>query len=159
MSRLLAPIDSPLLAELMAARDEVNAEADAAPGFRWRLQTEDGNATAGGAFGWGAGDTHGAVVNLTTWASVRALGDFTLSGRHLQVMRRRRQWFQRAVEPMTALWWVPAGHRPGTDDAEARVRHLHRHGSTPEAFTFAAPFTSPDGGASVPGSDDWLCPA
>ncbi len=160
MSRLLAPLDSPLLAEFMAALDEVNAEGDAAPGFRWRLQTEDGNATAVRAFGWDVGDSHGVIVNLTTWASVQALGDFVFSGQHLQVMRRRRQWFQRAVEPMTALWWVPEGYRPSTDDAEARVRHLRRHGPTSEAFTFRTPFPSPSTPhIEVPSSDDWLCPA
>ena len=160
VSRLLAPIDSPVLAEFMAALDEVNAEGDAAPGFRWRLQTEDGNATAVRAFGWDVGDSHGVIVNLTTWASVRALGDFVFSGQHLQVMRRRRQWFQRAVEPMTALWWVPADHRPSTDDAEARVRHLRRHGPTAEAFTFGTPFPSPaNPDVAVSPDDDWLCPA
>jgi hypothetical protein len=160
VSRLLAPIDSPLLAEFMAALDEVNAEGDAAPGFRWRLQTEDGNATAVKAFGWDVGDSHGVIVNLTTWASVQALGDFVFSGKHLHVMRRRRQWFQRAVEPMTALWWVPAAYRPSTDDAEDRVRHLRRHGPTSEAFTFRTPFPSPAAPeVAVRSDDDWLCPA
>lgn len=149
-----------MLADFMAALDEVNAEGDAAPGFRWRLQTEDGNATAVRAFGWDVGDSYGVIVNLTTWASVQALGDFAFSGHHLQVMRRRRKWFQRAVEPMTALWWVPAGHRPSTDDAEACVRNLRRHGPTPQAFTFRTPFPSaaqPD--VAVPSSDEWFCPA
>jgi len=52
VSRLLAPLESPLLSPFMAALDEVNAEGDKAPGFLWRLQTEDGNATAVRAFGW-----------------------------------------------------------------------------------------------------------
>lgn len=100
------------------------------------------------------------IVNLTTWASVQALGDFVFSGRHLQVMRRRRQWFQRAVEPMTALWWVPAGHRPSTDEAEDRVRHLRRHGPTNRAFTFRAAFPSPGQPEEVKRSpDEWFCPA
>jgi hypothetical protein len=160
VARLLAPLDSPQLADFMAALDEVNAEGDAAPGFRWRLQTEDGNATSVQAFGWDVGDSHGVIVNLTTWASVAALADYVFSGRHLQVLRRRRQWFQRAAEPMTALWWVPAGYRPTTDDAEARVRHLRVHGPTPHAFTFRTPFPSPaDPQAAVLPSDDWLCPA
>ena len=34
----------------MAALDPINALADAAPGFVWRLQTEDGDATAIRAF-------------------------------------------------------------------------------------------------------------
>jgi len=28
-----------------------------------------------------------------------------------------------AAEATTALWWVPSGHRPSTDEAEDRVRH------------------------------------
>lgn len=144
----------------MAALDEVNAAGDDAPGFLWRLQTEDGNATSVRAFGWDVGDSHGVVVNLTTWTSVQALAGFVFSGRHLQVMRRRRQWFQRAVEPMTALWWVPAGHRPTTDEAEDRVRHLRQHGPTADAFTFQTPFRAPDQPEAVMRSDDdWLCPA
>jgi hypothetical protein len=48
---LLAQVlDSPRLAGFVAALDPVNAVADAAPGFVWRLQTEDGNATAVRAF-------------------------------------------------------------------------------------------------------------
>ena len=46
VSRLLAPLESPQLAPFMAALDEINAAGDVAPGFLWRLQTEDGNATA-----------------------------------------------------------------------------------------------------------------
>jgi hypothetical protein len=46
IGRMREPLDSPLLAEFVAALDPVNAAADAAPGFAWRLQTEDGNATA-----------------------------------------------------------------------------------------------------------------
>jgi hypothetical protein len=33
------PLDAPLLAEFVAALDPVNASADAAEGFVWRLQT------------------------------------------------------------------------------------------------------------------------
>lgn len=159
VSRLLAPLDSSLLADFVAALDEVNAAGDNAPGFLWRLQTEDGNATAVRAFGWDVGDSYGVIVNLTTWTSVQALADFVFSGRHLEIMRRRRQWFHRAAEPMTALWWAPSGHRPSTDEAEQKVRHLRRHGPTPEAFTFRTPHPQPDQpGHPAPWNDDWLCP-
>jgi hypothetical protein len=66
ISRLLAPLDSPQFADFIAALDEVNAAGECAPGFRWRLQTEDGNATSIRAFEWDAGDSHGVIVNLTT---------------------------------------------------------------------------------------------
>jgi len=56
----------------------------------WRLQTEDGNATAIRAFGWDVDDSHGMIANLTTWASMETLGSFVYSGRHLEITRRRR---------------------------------------------------------------------
>src|SRR5580692_175933 len=52
IGRLREPLDSPRLAGFVAALDPVNAAADAAPGFLWRLQTEDGNATSVRAFEW-----------------------------------------------------------------------------------------------------------
>ncbi|HYB85832.1 MAG TPA: DUF3291 domain-containing protein, partial [Streptosporangiaceae bacterium] len=55
IGRLRAPLDSAQLAGFVAALDPVNALADVAPGFVWRLQTEDGNATAVRAFEWDQG--------------------------------------------------------------------------------------------------------
>jgi Domain of unknown function (DUF3291) len=160
VSRLLAPLDSPLLADFVAALDEVNAAGDRAAGFVWRLQTEDGNATAIRAFEWDAGDSHGVIVNLTVWTSVEALAAFAFSGRHVEIMRRRRTWFARPAEATTALWWVPAGHRPSTAEAEDAVRHLRAHGPTPRAFTFRTPFPAPDGvREAVRYTVDPRCPA
>jgi len=160
VSRLLAPLGSPPLAPFMAALDEVNAEGDTAPGFLWRLQTEDGNATAVKAFGWDVAGSHSVIVNLTTWRSVEALAGFAFSGRHLEIMRRRRQWFHKAAEATTALWWVPSRPRPSTDEAEDRVRQLRRCGPSADSFTFRTPFPAPGQTATdLRSSDDWLCPA
>lgn len=46
IGRLLAPLDSPQIAGFAAALEPVNALADAAPDFIWRLQSEEGDATA-----------------------------------------------------------------------------------------------------------------
>ena len=118
------------LADFIAALDEVNAAGERAPGFRWRLQTEDGNATSIRAFEWDAGDSHGVIVNLTTWASVEDLAAFVFGAVHTPIMRRRRQWFAKVAVATTTLWWVPAGHRPTTGEAEDRLRHLRLHGPT-----------------------------
>ena len=45
VARLKAPIDSPLLAGFVARLDEINALADTAEGFVWRLQSPEGEAT------------------------------------------------------------------------------------------------------------------
>ena len=72
IGRMLAPLDSPQLADFVAALDPVNAAADAAPGFVWRLQTEDGNATAVQAFEWDRAGMAGVLVNMSVWESVEA---------------------------------------------------------------------------------------
>jgi hypothetical protein len=59
-----------------------------------------------------------------------------------------------------ALWWVPAGHIPGVDEAKKRLAHLAAHGPTEFAFTFQNVF-QPDEGFQQ--AIDWSsfrpCPA
>jgi hypothetical protein len=130
------PLDAPLLADFMSALARVNARADCAAGFVWRMQTEDGDATSVRGFG---GDRL-LIINLTVWESVAALRDFVYGDReHLAVLRRRREWFAR-VDVHTALWWVPVGHRPTVAEAEQRLEHLRSSGPTPHAFAFAEHF-------------------
>ena len=46
VARLVAPLDSAELAGVVEALEPVNAVADAAPGFVWRLQDDEGDATS-----------------------------------------------------------------------------------------------------------------
>ncbi|MFZ4510715.1 MAG: DUF3291 domain-containing protein [Candidatus Nanopelagicales bacterium] len=134
IARLREPLDSPTLADFVAALDPVNAEAEAAPGFLWRLQSDEGNATSIRAFEWDEADSAGVIVNLSTWESPEALRAYIFAGLHRQVLKRRREWFHHVAEATTALWWVPEGHHPGTDEAESRVRTLREFGPSAEAF-------------------------
>ena len=138
ISRLLAPLDSELLADFVAGLEPVNAVADSAPGFVWRLQTEDGDATAIRVF-----DDAELIVNLTVWTDLPSLGDFVYGTDHSAIMRGRRRWFARPTEAMTALWWVPAGTVPTPADAEQKLRLLRRLGPTSDAFTLRIPFPPP----------------
>ena len=151
---LAAPIDSPRLAEFVARLEPVNALADGWPGFVWRLQTEDGDATAIRAF-----DDDRVIVNMSVWESVEALGEFVYRSGHLQVLRRRREWFEPLTTPSLAMWWIRAGTTPTVDEAKRRLDALDHRGPTPEAFTFKAPFGPPDSGVDVERDDRWFCPA
>jgi heme-degrading monooxygenase HmoA len=159
IGRLRAPLDSAELADFVAALDPVNAAADAAPGFMWRLQTEDGDATAVRAFEWDAAGSAGVIVNMSVWESPEALAAFVYSDVHRRVLARRRQWFERMTEAYTALWWIPRGTVPDTADAEDRVRRLRAHGPAAGAFTLRVLFPPPGGdGAPRAGREDWTCP-
>jgi hypothetical protein len=137
IGRLVAPVDSPVVADFVALLDPVNAIADASEGFVWRLQTEEGNATALHIY-----DDETLFVNMSVWESKEALWNFVYSGNHLAVMRRRREWFTR-IEQFMCLWWVPARHLPDIPEAEERLSHLRDHGPTTTAFTFKSDFPPP----------------
>lgn len=138
IARVLAPMDSPQLAEFMAGLEPINALADDTPGFVWRLQTDDGDATAIRPY-----DDERIMVNMSVWESVEALSDFAYRTEHRDYLRRRREWFDRVDGPFLVLWWVPAGHIPTVDEAKERLDLLERNGPTPDAFTFRTRFPSP----------------
>ncbi len=135
--------------------DPVNAVADRTPGFVWRLQTEDGDATAIRPF-----DDERIIVNMSVWESIEALWRFVYDGSHLEVMRRRREWFPRLAEAHLALWWIPAGSIPTAEDIRDRVEHLRAQGPTPYAFTFKQHFPPPSASSREAILDDRdPCPA
>jgi hypothetical protein len=151
------PLTEPELDWFTEGLEPVNAVADAAPGFRWRLQTEDGDATAIRAFG-----DDRLIVNLSVWASLEDLADFAYRDpAHRAVLRRRRDGFRRLGRAHQVLWWVPAGHRPTVVEAEQRLEHLREHGPTLWAFTFQSPFAAPDSpeNSAMAADPEWFCRA
>jgi uncharacterized protein DUF3291 len=131
------PLDSELLSDFVAALDPVNAAADAAPGFVWRLQTEEGDSTEVRGFG-----DDRIIINMTVWESIEALRAFVYTdASHRSVLRRRKEWFESLAEAHYVLWWVPAGHRPTIAEAEQRLDLLRAQGPTPDAFTLRETFS------------------
>ena len=139
VARALAPLDSPQLAPFMARLDEVNALAERAPGFRWRLQGESGNATELRVW-----DDPLVIVNLTVWESIDHLHAFTYRSDHKTVFARRFDWFERLDRPSAVLWWQRAGTTPLLDDALRRLELLASRGPSPDAFTFKQRFPAPE---------------
>ncbi|MEU7495689.1 DUF3291 domain-containing protein [Streptomyces griseofuscus] len=135
IARLRHPLDSAELKDFVDGLDPVNAVADTSDGFVWRLKSDSGNATDVPVLGdaW-------LIVNLSVWRDAEALTAFMYRGQHRELLARRREFFERLEEAVTALWWVPAGHRPAVAEAEDRLLHLRAHGPTPYAFTLRAPF-------------------
>ena len=138
VGRLRAPLDSPDIAEFVALLAPVNDLADASPGFVWRLQTAAGNATDIKAF-----DDELMIVNMSVWRTLEDLRNFVYRSEHVDVLRRRRDWFEKMTEFHFALWWLPTGRLPTVDEALWRVELIRANGPTAEAFTFRTPFGPP----------------
>ncbi|MFF1922174.1 DUF3291 domain-containing protein [Streptomyces sp. NPDC058221] len=146
IGRILAPLDSPQLADFVAQLPEINAVADQAPGFIWRM-VDDGGADSTSLRP--RDDDALLLINCSVWESVEALKNYTYRSEHLKVLARRREWFERLVDFHHALWWVPAGHRPGLDEAMDRITLIQKAGEGPEAFTFRAPHPPPVGSSAT----------
>ncbi len=139
---LRAPVASPLIAPFVAQLDRINALAEVQPGFIWRLTGEGNDATDIVAF-----ENPLIALNMSLWTDAEALAAFVYRSSHLDVMRRRAEWFER-MELFMALWWVPAGHRPTPAEGIDRLDRLRRLGPTADAFTFRRLFAAP--GAAAP---------
>jgi hypothetical protein len=139
IAKLLAPLDSPELADFVANLDRINAVADAADGFVWRLVGDDGaDATTLRPLG------ENVIVNMSVWRDADALRAYAYRSDHVEIMRRRREWFHKMAEAFLVLWWVPAGHRPTVAEAVARLEKLRADGPSREAFTLRDAYPPPD---------------
>jgi len=135
VARFRRPADDPANADFVAMLARVNAAADRAPGFVWRLIDELADPVDLQVFG----DPQ-VLVNMSVWRDIARLRDFTYAhALHRDMVRRRAAWFER-LEVFLALWWVPAGHRPSVAEGKARLEVLRARGPCAEAFTFLRPF-------------------
>ncbi len=117
----------------------INALAEAAPGYVWRLQDAHGDATAIRAH-----PDPLVIINLSVWESVESLQHFVYQTVHQRFLKDRRNWFEKWSEGVWfVLWWVPAGHHPTTAEALDRLARLRAEGQSAEAFDFRRPFPPP----------------
>jgi hypothetical protein len=131
IGRIKGALDGPVMAGFVARLDEINALADNSPGFVWRLQTEQGNATYLRPF-----EDDRMLLNMSVWETIESLKYYVYRTAHAQLLRQRQDWFEKLSEMYMALWWVPPGHIPGIDEAKKRLAYLAAHGPTQFAFTF-----------------------
>jgi hypothetical protein len=139
VSRMKAPIDHPVMSSFVSQLGEINAVADASPGFVWRLAAENGNATY-----IRASDDPLLIVNMSVWESIDSLKAYAYRSAHAGVMRDRSRWFERLDLASLALWWIPAGHLPSLEEGMDRLAHLRARGESMLAFSFKRPWPPPE---------------
>lgn len=130
-----APMDDPLMEGFVARIEALNALADSAPGFIWRLETEEGEVSAVATF-----SDERVLFNLSVWESIEALEAYVYKSNHVIAVQQRAEWFARSKKSALVLWWVEAGHIPTEQEAEQRFETLWKNGPSPEAFTFRCRF-------------------
>lgn len=139
IARMLAPLDTPVMADFVANLDRINTLAEEAPGFVWRLKGDGNDATSLRPY-----EDNWIIVNMSVWESVEALYQYTYYSGHVEIFRRKKEWFEKMSAPALVMWWIPAGHIPTVSEGKARLDDLEKYGPTPLAFTFKQQFTVED---------------
>lgn len=137
IAEMTMPYEDPDMADFVNNLDRINGIAEESPGFIWRYTEPDSTASAA-VFG----DT--MLVNMSVWTNKQALLDFTYRSPHVDIYKRRKEWFRKMKGPHMVCWYVPAGHIPTLEEARERMDYLARNGETPWAFTFRADFMPED---------------
>lgn len=135
IARMKAELDDPLMAGFVARLDEINALADRSPGFVWRLQEPEGNATYLRPY-----DDDRILFNMSVWETIEDLKHYVYRSMHVELLRQKQAWFEKFAGAYLALWWIPAGHTPSVDEARKRLAHLEANGPSQFAFTFSKTF-------------------
>ncbi len=132
-------MDSPVMKGFVDQLDYINQLAENSPGFVWRLQTEEGDATDISAF-----EDELIIINMSVWQTYDDLKQYVYSGEHLSALKQKKDWFDKLEGSHLALWWIPAGSIPTVEDAKQALALLDTQGPTEKSFTFAWPFPAPE---------------
>lgn len=139
IAKILAPLDSPQMADFVNNLDRINAIADKSTGFVWRLKGDENNATALRVF-----EDDFLIINMSVWESKESLFNFTYASQHMGVLKRKKEWFHKMTDRHMCLWYVEANHKPSSEEAKKRLQYLNNYGESPYAFSFKGKFTPAD---------------
>ncbi|WP_298535559.1 DUF3291 domain-containing protein [uncultured Algibacter sp.] len=138
VAKRLAPMDDPIMQDFVNNIERINAIADISNGFKWRLQDEDKDEAAT------VFDDDSLVINMSVWEDLESLFSYTYKSGHIEVFKRKKEWFSKMKMMHMAFWYVPEGYEPTFQDAKERLDYLNVHGDTPFAFSFKSKFTPED---------------
>lgn len=130
--------DDPRFAGFVDNLDRINALADSSPGFVWRFVAEDETAAGKDVF-----DDDTMLFNMSVWESKQALMDYVYKTSHVEILRKRAEWFDAMEGPILTMWWLPEGTLPTVAEAKRRLELLKQNGPTQDAFTFRHFFEAP----------------
>jgi hypothetical protein len=138
IAKCLAPLNDPVMQGFVNNVDKMNAIADTSNGFVWRLKDEDKD-EAKLVF-----KDQSLIINISVWENIEELFDYTYNSGHIEVFKRKKEWFSKINMLHMAFWYIPEGYTPTFQDAKNRLDYLNQHGETPYAFSFKSKYTSED---------------
>lgn len=140
IAEALSSIDDPIMKDFVGNTDRINALAEKSPGFIWRLVGDDSD----DSYSINAFDSEYILVNMSVWKNRLSLFEFVYNSAHLEIFKRKKEWFKKMPKMHMVLWFIPEGHRPTIEEGKDRLAYFQEHGETPFAFSFKSKFEPSD---------------
>ena len=126
------PTSDMRMADFMNNLDRINALADRAVGFVWRLKSDGSN---------NATDLRVSedqyAVNMSVWTDAKSLENYVFKTAHAQIYRRKAEWFEMMGKLHMVFWNVVVGHVPSLTEAMDKLQDLQTNGPSESAFGWA----------------------
>ena len=126
------PTSDARMAGFMNNLDRVNALAERAEGFVWRLVSDGSNNATDLRFG-----DEDYAVNMSVWKDAKSLENYVFKTVHVQIYKNRGEWFEKMDMPHMVFWWVPEGYIPSLKEAIDKLEFYQTNGATEQAFGWA----------------------
>jgi hypothetical protein len=136
IAEAIAPMDSQVMVDFVGNIERINSLAEKSPGYVWRLTEEGGD----NSYSLQLFESEFIVTNMSVWKDRESLFNFVYNTAHVEIFKRRKEWFSKMPEMHMVLWYVQEGHIPDIEEAKDRLRHLREHGESEHAFTFKGNF-------------------
>lgn len=136
IAEAIASMESPVMADFVNNTDRINALAEKHPGFVWRLKEEGSN----DSYSIKAFESEFTLVNMSVWKDRESLFDYVYKSGHIEILKRRKEWFDKMPKMHMVLWYVAKGHIPNLDEGKERLEYFQKHGESAYAFSFKSDF-------------------
>lgn len=132
IAHAIAPMDSPIMADFVNNTDRINALAEKSPGFIWRL-TDGVNDNP---YSMKVFDDPSILTNMSVWKDRESLFKYVYSTDHVEIFKRKNEWFSKLKEMHMVLWYIEEGHIPTLSEGKERLEYLQKNGESEYAFSF-----------------------
>ena len=135
-----AKMDSPVMADFVNNTDRINAIAEESDGFIWRLVGDYSD----DSYSINAFDSDYIIVNMSVWKDRESLFNYVYNSGHVEIFKRKKEWFKKMLKMHMVLWYIEDGHNPTVEEGKERLEYLQKHGESPYAFGFKTKYLPED---------------
>jgi hypothetical protein len=140
IAEAVAKMDSPVMADFVNNTDRINTIAEESDGFIWRLVGDDSD----DSYSINAFDSDYILVNMSVWRDRESLFYYVYNSGHVEIFKRKKEWFNKMLKMHMVLWYIEDGHIPTIKEGKERLEYLQEHGESNYAFGFKSKYSPKD---------------